>query len=102
MRLFWAVFRIDKGLSLRLGRPSTIQEWDVQMPSNPVACRWAKTADIQGRAYAQLYSISGLSTAHPERAANAAALTSELQCIIEESEQASVRQSFPSLALSTR
>ncbi|KXH67887.1 fungal specific transcription factor, partial [Colletotrichum salicis] len=30
--LFWSVYFIDKSLSLRLGRPSTIQDYDVTAP----------------------------------------------------------------------
>lgn len=31
-RLFWFLYVMDKGLSLRLGRASTIQDWDVTIP----------------------------------------------------------------------
>lgn len=83
-RLFWTVFRIDKGLSLRLGRPSTIQEWDVPMPAKPTEARWSKTASIQGRVYEQLYSVSGLSRPYEERIGTAATLVSELQKVMSE------------------
>lgn len=31
-RLFWFLYVVEKGLSLRLGRASTIQDWDVTTP----------------------------------------------------------------------
>lgn len=31
-RLFWFLYLMDKGLSLRLGRASTIQDWDMTIP----------------------------------------------------------------------
>jgi hypothetical protein len=30
--LFWHVYTMDKALSLRLGRPSFIQDWDMSLP----------------------------------------------------------------------
>ena len=29
--LFWCIYFVDKSLSLRLGRPSTIQDWDITL-----------------------------------------------------------------------
>lgn len=83
-RLFWTVFRVDKALSLRLGRPSTIQEWDVAMPEDPVEARWTKTAGIQGRVFDQLYSVCIQSRSEEERADNARALSEELRRLMSE------------------
>ncbi|EXL96616.1 hypothetical protein NOF04DRAFT_9288 [Fusarium oxysporum II5] len=64
--LFWFTYFIDKSLSLRLGRASTIQDWDVTTPmiSEPGTCSlidvsitmWINTARCQGKIYESLYS----------------------------------------------
>ncbi|KAJ4356344.1 uncharacterized protein N0V89_004376 [Didymosphaeria variabile] len=81
--LFWAVYRLDKGISLRLGRSSTIRDEDISllpMPDDP----GIRTARIQGRAYDELYSPKGLMREDTERAYIAESLATELhQCIID-------------------
>ncbi|KAI8657742.1 Fungal-trans domain-containing protein [Fusarium keratoplasticum] len=65
--LFWNVYFIDKSLSLRLGRASTIQDWDITVPipdaekvdDSPLsafAALWVTTARCQGQIYEMLYS----------------------------------------------
>ncbi|TKW53805.1 hypothetical protein CTA1_5932 [Colletotrichum tanaceti] len=65
--LFWNVYYIDKSLSLRLGRASTIPDGHVTMPLTPVEASkdnpilpyivlWIKTAKCQGQIYEKLYS----------------------------------------------
>lgn len=65
--LFWNVYYIDKSLSLRLGRASTIPDWHITMPlpslKEPVASPilpylvlWIRTAKCQGQIYELLYS----------------------------------------------
>ncbi|KAM5383562.1 hypothetical protein ACJZ2D_002011 [Fusarium nematophilum] len=65
--LFWNVYFIDKSLSLRLGRASTIPDWDITVPlpsmdpvnATPLAAfvsLWITTARVQGQIYEQLYS----------------------------------------------
>lgn len=85
LRLFWTLFRIDKALSLRLGRPSTIQEWDVALPDDPVEARWTKIADTQGRVYDQMYSLLGMSRPKEERATSARKLAEELRAVMADS-----------------
>lgn len=64
--LFWNVYYIDKCLSLRLGRPSTIPDWHVTMPEPslrepledpmlPWFVIWIRTSKIQGQIYEMLY-----------------------------------------------
>ncbi|KAK7192499.1 C6 transcription factor [Paraphaeosphaeria sporulosa] len=80
-RLFWAVYRLDKGISLRLGQSSTIRDEEISLSSIPDD-PGVRTASIQGRAYNELYSPKGLLREDAERAYIAASLGTELkQCI---------------------
>ncbi|KAK6213104.1 fungal specific transcription factor domain-containing protein [Colletotrichum tabaci] len=69
--LFWTTYYIDKSLSLRLGRASTIPDWDTTisppvMPSSdqePVLAffpLWVKAAKCQGNIYKMLYSSGSI------------------------------------------
>ena len=60
--LFWHIYTLDKSLSLRLGRASVIQEWDITLPrqmdynstAGPwqgVLNAWIKFADVQSETY---------------------------------------------------
>lgn len=66
-KLLWEVYTLDKGLALRLGRASVIQDFDISLPKTyrlhnmekrgDVADQnvlWLKIADLQGRVYEQL------------------------------------------------
>lgn len=64
--LFWHVYMLDKTLSLRTGRASVIQDWDVTLPrrvdntmvADPwglIITTWIKQAEIQHRVYEQLF-----------------------------------------------
>ncbi|KAL2130827.1 hypothetical protein VTI74DRAFT_5870 [Chaetomium olivicolor] len=64
--LFWAVYCVDKGLSLRLGRSSTIQDYDITVPYvasgdpsrtpvNDFFRLWIIGSKIHGRIYEMLY-----------------------------------------------
>ena len=65
--IFWLVYSLDKALSLSLGRPSTIQDFDisterlgypdeVQGPMGKVQMLWADLGKLQGDIYYELYS----------------------------------------------
>ncbi|KAF6831151.1 fungal specific transcription factor domain-containing protein [Colletotrichum musicola] len=65
--LFWSTYFIDKSLSLRLGRASTIPEWTIttsrpsikdshQHPALAYFVLWVETARCQGSIYEMLYS----------------------------------------------
>ncbi|KAK2025540.1 fungal-specific transcription factor domain-containing protein [Colletotrichum zoysiae] len=65
--IFWNVYYIEKSLSLRLGRASTIPDWHITMPLPtvkeqmaspilPYLVLWIKTAKCQGQIYEKLYS----------------------------------------------
>lgn len=69
-RQFWFLYVMDKGMSLRLGRASTIQDWDVTIPlpectpggqasdpePAPLLAMGVKIARCQGNIYELLYS----------------------------------------------
>ena len=82
-RLFWTVYRLEKGLSFRLGRPSTIRDEEITLPidSSDEALRVTK---LQSRIYDQLYSVVGLSRSSDDRGALARILATELEGIISE------------------
>jgi hypothetical protein len=69
--MFWMIFMFDKQLSLRLGRASLIQDWDMSLPlvtpSDPdlqwfeageIMNYWVRVAQIQGQTYEKLFSPS--------------------------------------------
>ncbi|KAK4164052.1 putative transcriptional regulatory protein [Cladorrhinum sp. PSN259] len=64
--LFWGMYIVDKSLSLRLGRSSTIQDYDVTLPypsyddpgtTGLTSCfvLWCMAAKVQGQIYELLY-----------------------------------------------
>jgi hypothetical protein len=77
--VFWFVYIMDKNLSLRLGRASTIQDYDISIPRpaprSPEWPRslwyWVKIAEIQGQIYEQLYSPGAFSKTDEERSQTA-------------------------------
>jgi hypothetical protein len=81
-RLFWVVYRMEKGLSLRLARPSNIHDSEITLPPDPNEPRFVKQARIQGRVYAQLYSPTGLARHDKERGEVAERLAVELRELI--------------------
>ncbi|KAF2447202.1 hypothetical protein P171DRAFT_384374 [Karstenula rhodostoma CBS 690.94] len=97
--LFWAVYRLDKGMSLRLGRSSTIRDEDISIspiPDDP----GVRTARIQGRAYDELYSPKGLLREETERAYVAESLATELQQCIDDT-RAAISERIGSLTANT-
>jgi hypothetical protein len=89
-KLFWSVYRLDKALSLRLGRTPVVVEYDVALPSEPTVRRWTKFADIQGRTYNQLYSCVASQKGEVERMEMAGALSVELQMLLDQQHKSSV------------
>ncbi|KAF2877676.1 hypothetical protein BDV95DRAFT_535423 [Massariosphaeria phaeospora] len=82
--LFWIVHRIEKGLSLKLNRPSNIRDADVNFPDDENMDRGTKIARIQGRVYDQLYGPAALQRPNDERGHNAEALAKELRDLIDQ------------------
>ncbi|KAH8678426.1 hypothetical protein BX600DRAFT_452045 [Xylariales sp. PMI_506] len=83
--LFWNVYRMEKALSLRLGRSSTIRDSDVTLSVDPKQSRYTRLAKIQGRVYDQIYSpASSTQTNEYTRGQIAIELATELRHIITE------------------
>ncbi|SPO02605.1 related to C6 transcription factor [Cephalotrichum gorgonifer] len=104
--LFWSVYQIDKALSLRLGRPSTMRDFDISLPDDVLESplgpewirifnSWIKVARIQGGIYEKLYSPAALTQPEPERMAAAWGLAEEVKILIAEASLAAVRYSQP-------
>lgn len=87
--VFWFAYMLDKGLALRLGRASSIQDYDVTLPRTPrvkgseqwaeILRLWIQHATVQGHIYEQLYSPRALTRPEGERVACAHALAGELR-----------------------
>lgn len=74
--LFWCAYMLDKGLSLRMGRASSLQDYDISQPpviggttssssfapypGREVLSLWIRHARCQGRLYERLYSPAAL------------------------------------------
>ncbi|PYH45753.1 putative C6 transcription factor [Aspergillus saccharolyticus JOP 1030-1] len=89
-QLFWTIYTLDKGISLRLGRASTIQDYDITMlgpkdsmgvaePWNSIYQIWVKFATIQGQVYERLYSPAALLQPEGERADHARRLANDVK-----------------------
>ncbi|CAH0055475.1 unnamed protein product [Clonostachys solani] len=90
--LLWSVYLVEKSLSLRLGRPSTIPDWDITIPrpsmndshSEPVSAYfvlWIETARCQGNIYEMLYSPNSLTQSSQARQSRVETLVSDLNSL---------------------
>jgi hypothetical protein len=88
--LFWSIYFIDKSLSLRLGRPSTIPDWDITVPqpstndsiSEAVIAYFVisiETARCQGNIYEMLYTPNSMAQPDQVKQSRVEALVSDLQ-----------------------
>ncbi|KAI5925485.1 hypothetical protein F4810DRAFT_658849 [Camillea tinctor] len=93
LTLFWGIYILEKGLALRLGRPSAIQDYDITVPIPPNLTfdhgaldfsggHWVRIASIQGRTYELLYSPAALAQNDHTRAIRAQSLADELISLI--------------------
>ncbi|KAF4973961.1 hypothetical protein FZEAL_9089 [Fusarium zealandicum] len=100
--LFWSVYFIDKSLSLRLGRASTIQDWDLTVPlpsinpdeGTPLSAFlsvWVTTARCQGRIYELLYSPDSMTQPDEVRLFRVQSLINDLQGIARRHKELSTR-----------
>lgn len=104
--LFWAVYLLDKALSLRSGRAPVIQDYDITVPRRwwrgevdaaagadafdddgmngwrRILDQWIGYADFLGRAYEQLYSPAALARPPEQRAESARSLIETLRTFI--------------------
>ncbi|RAL09064.1 putative C6 transcription factor [Aspergillus homomorphus CBS 101889] len=94
-QLFWTIYTLDRAISLRLGRASTIQDYDITMlgpneitgaqePWNSIFSIWIKFATLQGKVYEKLYSPAALSQPENERAEQARQLAAQVLETVEE------------------
>ncbi|KLU90616.1 fungal specific transcription factor domain-containing protein [Magnaporthiopsis poae ATCC 64411] len=88
--LFWFTYTLDKGLALRLGRPSVIQDYDITVPWQVGPIReweeyrdtlnvWIRHARVQGRMYDELYSPAALQRPMDARVRTVVELVAELR-----------------------
>ena len=103
--VFWTFYGIEKGLSLRIGRASTVRDRDLATPLpemasvvNPSpyaahAVRWIRLSSIQGKIYDNLYSPASLSEPDYVRQNWVDALVNETKqlCVEAQVEQKQVR-----------
>jgi hypothetical protein len=86
--LFWVVYTLDKSLTLRLGRSSTIQECDITVPTpstdsegTPVAnffYLWVLGSRLQGQIYELLYCPDAIAQPESVRKSRVQVLEQEL------------------------
>ncbi|KAG5746427.1 hypothetical protein H9Q70_010874 [Fusarium xylarioides] len=90
IRVFWLAYVQEKGLSLGLGRSSTIRDADITIPVPSIEARpnigyfghmdkMKELASLQGKIYDELYSSSALAQPQSVRATKARGLASELE-----------------------
>ncbi|KAB5547153.1 hypothetical protein GE09DRAFT_1174924 [Coniochaeta sp. 2T2.1] len=101
--LFWFTYMMDKGLALRFGRASILQDYDIHLPRsvpstadmtgalqgppevpdpwNVIFEVWIGHAEIQGLVYEQLYSPTALQRSVEDRAESARLLVQKLAVI---------------------
>ncbi|KAH8648596.1 hypothetical protein BX600DRAFT_475521 [Xylariales sp. PMI_506] len=96
MLMFWTTYMMEKALSLRLGRASMLQDYDINIPSvlsstygpqpsTAYLSLWIKHAECQGRIYQMLYSPGALRQDPQSRADQVGLITRDVRSIVEES-----------------
>lgn len=91
--LFWSVYTILNLMSLRLGRASVIQDFDIALPSpfetfpcndiwGHICALWTKQAMIQNKVYTTLYSPAALNQPESVRVSHARSLAAEMNSTI--------------------
>ncbi len=87
--MFWVAYVLDKSLSLRLGRSSTIQDYDVTVPDTRMNGReksstaaffglWVIASRLQGQIYELLYCPGAIAQSDSTRKARAQVLLQRL------------------------
>ncbi|KAK0736357.1 hypothetical protein B0T21DRAFT_178670 [Apiosordaria backusii] len=88
--LFWSVYVVDKNLSLRLGRSSSIQDYDITVPYPSTDdpgnfgitswfLLWVLSAKIQGQVYEMLYCPEAVAQSENVKRARVKVLVSRLE-----------------------
>ena len=91
IHVFWMIYIFDKTLSLRLGRASAIQDWDISLPfvlpsdatprgpeGGQILTYWIKVARIQGQTYEKLFSPAAFLRTPAERTRTAVELVNAM------------------------
>ncbi|KAF1945190.1 fungal-specific transcription factor domain-containing protein [Clathrospora elynae] len=90
VHIFWMIYMFDKTLSLRLGRSSIIQDWDISLPfilsdddadvpeGTKMLAYWIKVARVQGQTYEKLFSPAAFLKTREERTRTAIELVDAL------------------------
>jgi hypothetical protein len=103
VHLFWMIYMFDKQLSLRLGRASVIQDWDMSLPlinagptppqalgASQMMAYWIKVAKVQGQTYEKLFSPAAFLSSSEERTRTAINLVNAMNQAWYERGEASV------------
>ena len=91
--LFWSTYTVLNLMSLRLGRASVIQDFDIGLPSpfetflsddiwGRVCALWTRQAMIQNKMYTTLYSPAALNQPESVRVSHARSLAAEMKSTI--------------------
>lgn len=80
IHVYWMIYLFDKTLSLRLGRASVIQDWDITLPyilptqdsakgldGTQMLSYWVKVARVQGQIYKKLFCPAAFQKSMEER-----------------------------------
>jgi hypothetical protein len=75
IHVFWMIYMFDKTMSLRLGRASIIQDFDIELPfleggasqGREMLAYWVKVARVQGQTYEKLFSPAAFLRSPEER-----------------------------------
>jgi hypothetical protein len=92
IHIFWMIYMFDKTLSLRLGRSSVIQDWDISLPyvvpdepghydmreSSAMLSYWIKVARVQGQTYEKLFCPAAFFKSTEERTRTAIELVNAM------------------------
>ena len=89
--IFWMIYMFDKTISLRLGRASAIQDWDITLPfilideqptsggdGNQMLAYWVKVARVQGQIYEKLFCPAAFLRSSEERTRTAIELVNAM------------------------
>lgn len=113
IRLFWALYVLEKAVSLRLGRSSTIRDHDITVPRLLLDRKmtsllhnrlpdWIDMASLYGRVYDNIYSTSALSQPVSLRESRTRALAAELKRIMASRVEFYVSRSLPNFSMHDR
>ena len=96
--LFWCTYMLDKGLSLKLGRASVLQDYDISQtfpvewgrgpfPTSEVLNLWIQHSRTQGNIYEQLYSPAALAQPQGRRVERVHALVADINRMLGETHE---------------